>query len=499
MRKRTGTIDPINGRFRVRVTSPATGRREVIGTFDTEAEATTYRDRALAIIEREAPLSGGITVLEFGKGWLDAREINREIAAVKKYRSVWKTHVAGDAIAKMAVKHVRRVHILEWVGRVKKGRARGTVLKALSLLSRLFQHALDRELVKSNPCASIELPRERRTHNPWTHLIPEEQAKLIDAGNDEQRCLIAFAIGTGLRAGELVSLRLADLHVDVPEPHAVIRYGSKDDATKSGKIRHVPLFGWALEAARTWLRLLPTFAKKNPKKIVFPGKHGGFRSAEHPLRWNVWTSLLAKAGIKRRFRWHDLRHTCASSLVSGWWGRVWTLQEVKEMLGHSSITVTERYAHLAETALKLAAKQMPNAIGAANDSKKALPQSVQFWSSAPSLPIADPAEFTGGAPGPTRTGDQRFRNPPRTSKRAGTSDASDQLVPNGREAHAIGLASVRLEVDGDVVAEVRAFAGDEPSDVAERLAASVARRAPVKVSHTGGGLHVTRRASGGAR
>jgi len=56
-------------------------------------------------------------------------------------------------------------------------------------------------------------------------------------------------------------------------------------------------------------------------------------------------------------RWHDLRHTCASSLVAAWWGPAWRLELVREVLGHSSITVTERYAHLAASVLDDAGAQ----------------------------------------------------------------------------------------------------------------------------------------------
>ena len=57
----------------------------------------------------------------------------------------------------------------------------------------------------------------------------------------------------------------------------------------------------------------------------------------------------------RSFRWHDLRHTCGSSLVAGWWGRAWRLEEVRDLLGHSTVRVTEMYAHLAPSELSKAA------------------------------------------------------------------------------------------------------------------------------------------------
>ena len=69
---------------------------------------------------------------------------------------------------------------------------------------------------------------------------------------------------------------------------------------------------------------------------------------------------LSAAGITRPVRWHDLRHTCASALLQGQWGDKWTIEEVSAQLGHSSISVTERYAHLGETVLKKAAKKVRN-------------------------------------------------------------------------------------------------------------------------------------------
>src|SRR5205823_6547074 len=69
---------------------------------------------------------------------------------------------------------------------------------------------------------------------------------------------------------------------------------------------------------------------------------------------DLFEGYLRAIGISRNVRWHDLRHTAGSSLVSGWWGRRWTLEEVQEYLGHESIDATKRYAHIGQTALKKA-------------------------------------------------------------------------------------------------------------------------------------------------
>ena len=66
---------------------------------------------------------------------------------------------------------------------------------------------------------------------------------------------------------------------------------------------------------------------------------------------------LEKAGVQRHVRFHDLRHTCASHLISGSWGRAWTLEEVARHLGHSSSAVTRRYAHLCPEGLQRAVRE----------------------------------------------------------------------------------------------------------------------------------------------
>ncbi len=133
----------------------------------------------------------------------------------------------------------------------------------------------------------------------------------------------------------------------------MVRYGSRGKATKSGKKRRVPLIPRAVEVMTQWLERLPSYAPDNDMKLAFPTPRGCRRGKGKTPK--AWQSFLDAAELGRNFRWHDLRHTCGSSLVAGWWGRAWRMEEVRDLLGHSTVRVTELYAHLAPSVLSQAA------------------------------------------------------------------------------------------------------------------------------------------------
>jgi site-specific recombinase XerC len=243
-----------------------------------------------------------------------------------------------------------------------------------------------------NPCGPVKLPAERRTHDPWTYLLMPEQDRILSVDIPEaDHYLIRFALYSGLREGEQLSLRLPDFHLGDAE--IVVRYGGGTDPTKAGKVKTIPLLRSGAEALAEWLRILPRFCSDNPRRLVFPGPLGGMRDVGHPLRrsswkdgrrstWDGWEDALAKAGIipedrhdGRPVRWHDLRHTCASSLVAGWWGEPWRLEDLRVLLRHSSVKVTEKYAHLAPKAIAgLAARTgAPSPVGATVGAEQARP------------------------------------------------------------------------------------------------------------------------------
>jgi len=374
-RRGTGSVESYvdskgRERFRARIVLES-GERKPVGVYDSKAEAERMLAAVLdETVDAKMAKLAGITVHAFGPGFLDKREKTDLVRGIKTERNRWKLHVDASPIAELTMSEVTRRDARAWLlwlqgRRIKyahkhsrngKKLSRVTMQNALNLLRKAFDIAVEDEICASNPFAGVKLPKDKgRTHEPWTYLTPEEQTALLAAVPEPDRYMVAFAIGTGLRQGEQWSLRWQDIvkATDVPELIAVVRYGSEGQPTKSGRIRRIPIFGLAQDAIAALLYRVGTAP---PRALVFPALRGDRRQKGEPDDWKAWVKA---AGIERNVRWHDLRHTCASSLVAGWWGRRWSLYEVQAMLGHASITTTERYAHLAESALKLAARETP--------------------------------------------------------------------------------------------------------------------------------------------
>lgn len=143
--------------------------------------------------------------------------------------------------------------------------------------------------------------------------------------------VVLVAINTGLRRGELLSLRWAD--VDLGSKLLTVRA----DKAKSGKQRHVPLNAEAHAVLQAW-------------KQQADGDAQVFQPADVKT---AWASLLDRAGVAG-FRFHDLRHTFASKLVT----KGVDLNTVRELLGHGDIKMTLRYAHLAPAHLAAAVERL---------------------------------------------------------------------------------------------------------------------------------------------
>lgn len=188
--------------------------------------------------------------------------------------------------------------------------------------------------------AAAKLPRVPTTNKPrvfmpdFDWLKADEVPLVLDAARDQDdRTMILFALDTGARAGELLALRWGDL--DFHNRKVVFRHSSTRGMvgpTKSGKTRDVPMTGRLKDALNAYkhLRGPLVFCRDDGKPLRLGQLHEA-----------IWRTCR-KAGL-REIRWHDLRHTFASHLVSAGV----PLPQIQAWLGHSTITMVLRYAHMA--------------------------------------------------------------------------------------------------------------------------------------------------------
>lgn len=368
-RRRDGSIG-----YRVRLW--VDGRRVSYGVYDDEA---TARDRLAAALEQRGDRDGTITLRAWGIDWLSARE-KRGSRAIRTERLCWGKHVAPSWIAAMPLRRITRAHVVRFVRELEAKRhartgallSRQTLVHALNLLRRSLGDAADEGKIAANPASDVRITKNRASSaQPWTFLTLAEIARLealpVCAGTESaplarnrngtesdtltpaQRTIFIVGIYTGLRDGEMWALRWGDVVLDEERPEILVR-ASNDGATKSGRVRRVPLLEPARLELERWKQLRPGIAGA----LVFPSADGSQHACGYDADWPRVKRELLK--IERRVRLYDLRHTCASHLVQGSWGRVYSLAEIAAWLGHSNISITMRYSHLAPGGLHDAAR-----------------------------------------------------------------------------------------------------------------------------------------------
>jgi integrase len=200
-------------------------------------------------------------------------------------------------------------------------------VRYLAQLSHVLSYGIELEWIADNPARRVRRPREPRGRVRF--LSETERERLLAACREDADPrlypLVLLALSTGARQGELLRLRWPDL--DLQRRLAIVHH------TKNGDRKALPL----VDVALTAIRQLATLWRLGTD-LVFADRRGVARFPRH-----AWDVTLRRAGVSE-FRFHDLRHTTASYLaMSGA-----TLAEIAEVLGHRTLAMVKRYAHLSE-------------------------------------------------------------------------------------------------------------------------------------------------------
>lgn len=258
------------------------------------------------------------------------------------------------------LQEITPLEIEQWrTQRLKSGRSTETVNRDIATFKAALSKAVEWGMLTVNPLGSLKLlkidsrinvrflskdeeirlrtaidQREqkireaRATANQWRK---ERNYNLFDELNPHQfvdhlKPMVLLSLNTGMRQGELFSLTWQNVNFEQSNLTIV---GNK---AKSGKTRHLPLNTEAKSVLVNWRKQTPE------TNFVFPSKDG---NQLNNVR-KSWLRLLKLADIIN-FRWHDMRHHFASKLVMAGVD----LNTVRELLGHSNLLMTLRYAHLA--------------------------------------------------------------------------------------------------------------------------------------------------------
>jgi len=210
-------------------------------------------------------------------------------------------------------------------------RSPSTVVRYLAAISHALTVAVKEwGWLEASPMQKVIKPKEPRGRVRF--LSDEERESLLEACKESSNpfLYIAFvlSISTGMRQGELMNLRWED--IDLFNGRITIH------ECKNGERKIVFLKGLALQLLQNY------FESKNQHiGLIFPSKENPMKPMD--LRF-PWEQALKKCGLKN-YRWHDNRHSCASYLLMN----KATLPEIAEILGHKTLNMVKRYAHLSES------------------------------------------------------------------------------------------------------------------------------------------------------
>lgn len=217
-----------------------------------------------------------------------------------------------------------------------------TTSRELSSLRRFFQFALSRGKVEKDPTLDIESPRLARGL-PKSLSESEVEALLEapetgEAAGLRDRAMLETLYASGLRVSELVGLRLSQVSLDM----GVVRVTGK-----GGKERLVPLGEEAMDWITRYLSASrPSLLKGKKSDHVFVTARGSAMTRQ--AFWHLIKRQARKAGISKPISPHTLRHAFATHLLN----HGADLRVVQILLGHSDISTTQIYTHVARERLK---------------------------------------------------------------------------------------------------------------------------------------------------
>ncbi|MEV6811897.1 site-specific integrase [Micromonospora sp. NPDC051296] len=340
-KRRFGRVRQLpSGRWQARYRGPDGQDHAAPRTFATEREA----ERFLALVEADIardrwvlPDARRTTVGEWAEQWFVSANRSWKPKTRHTYRSVL-DRIVLPAFGAMPLTSLRPIMVARWVGELSDRLSASQVRQAYRLLAQIMRAAVDNEIIGSNPCRSVRLPR--LPESDPAILTVAQVDKLAAVCDLPDRVLVLLLAYGGLRIGEALALRRR--HVDIGAGRVTVAHsvaqlpgGPVIDTPKNHQRRELAVPAFVVELLRQHLVTLPD----GPDVFVFPGRQSHTRERQQSYY-----------GFRRRFvvaarsaglgdvTPHDLRATHAS-----WVADSHGVLVAARRLGHANASVTTRH------------------------------------------------------------------------------------------------------------------------------------------------------------
>ncbi len=324
-------------------------------------QAMTDADRGLTFD------AGSLTLGNYLDRWLNdsVRDTVRD-TTFERYEQIVRVHIK-PALGRAKLKNLTPTHVRGLYKEKLQSRSPRTVQYIHVTLHKALKQAVNDGLIPRNATDAIKPPQVRREE---IHPLTSDEAKrLLEAARgDRLEALYVLAIHTGLRQGELLGLKWEDVDLEARMLHVrrtltTAKGGPVLSTPKTkGSRRSVKLTQSAVEALRSHLqRQLGEIDRAGSlwqeNGLIFASETGTPLDRRH-VTTRHFKPLLKRAGLSR-VRFHDLRHTCATLLLT----KNVNPKIVSEMLGHATVAITlDTYSHVLPHMQSEAAKAMEDAL-----------------------------------------------------------------------------------------------------------------------------------------
>jgi integrase len=216
--------------------------------------------------------------------------------------------------------------------KIRDNKKPATINRYLATIKHMFTKAVDWNMAEEGVLKRIRKVKLLEENNRRLRYLPKEECQqLIKFCNPHLKPIVVTALNTGMRKSEILSLKWDN--VDLRHGFILL------DVTKNGERREVPIN----KTLRETLETLRRGTKEQPPRLDIPWVFYDAKTGNRFTDLRKAFRLGCKKSGINDFRFHDLRHTFASHLVMAGVD----LTTVKELLGHKTLTMTLRYAHLA--------------------------------------------------------------------------------------------------------------------------------------------------------